>query len=883
MTTLRIWISRMLDLLFSGRRERRLDEEIRTHLDLLTDQYVAAGMPPAEARQAARRSFGGVDRIKEVYRDQRGVPVLEVVGQDVRFAFRLLRRNPGFALTAILVLGAGIGVNNMLFTILNAHTLRGLPIPDSQRVLFFTTIDGRGSERGVSFPDYRDIAEGVRHYRGVAAFRPEPMAISGDGHAAERFDGAFVSANAFDLIGTQPIFGRGLSASDDTPGAAGVAVLGRSAWETRYGADPAAIGRAININGRSVTLIGVMPDRSGFPGTAVIWMPLWQAPALATETRDARTLQVFGRVADGSTVDAARAEVGGIADRLAMEHPGTNRNTRARIVPINSRFLGSASDPVWRAFMTLGFIVVLISCANVANLMLDRSLLRGRELAIRTSVGGTRRRLVRQLLVEGAVIAASGAAVGLLVGIAGVRGFRAAIPGDALPYWFDYSVDWRVLAVLIGVAALTVFVFALVPAIQASRTDVIAVLKDGGRSNSPGRRRFLAPMFLAAQLALAVVLLAHFAVNLRSGGPGPASDVIFDDRAIVTATLTLPAATFPTPASRSAFYGTLLGRLRGVPAFAAAALTTTVPLSGGESRNLTIDGKSSNDEKTKPTTLTSAVTAGYFRALGLEVLQGRDFEDADGRRGLESAIVNEQFAQKFLAGEAVIGRRVALGPPDGTSTGTVPWLTIVGVAPSIRQGRSREPDPVVYLPFGSTVPASAALIVRSGLDTAGAVTAIRRVVQGVDPALPVYRARTMPELRHDAEWVGQVSNNLFTFLTFIAVALATVGLYAVAAHTVSRERKEIGIRIALGARTRQIVGRVLRRLLGQAAFGFGGGVLLTALWDRTFSSGSVDIQSTDLGPLAIVVAILLGVFLLAAIVPSRRASRVDPLIALRVD
>jgi len=883
MTSIRTALSRLLDLVLSGRRERRLEEEIRGHLDLLAEQYVAAGMTPNEARAAARRAFGGVEQMKEAYRDQRGLPIADAIGQDVRFAIRLLGRNRGFALTAILVLGLGIGVNNMLFTILNTHTLRGLPIPASRRVLFLSTVADRGPERGLSFPDYRDIVLAVRHYRGIAAFRPGPMAIAGDGHAAERLDGAFVTANTFDLIGTQPILGRGLSTSDDEPGAAGVALLGRTVWETRYGADPAVIGRAVTINGAAVTLIGVMPDRSGFPGTATIWMPLWQAPGLAAAKRDARTLQVFGRVADGARVDDAIAEVAGIADRLATEHADTNRNTRVRAVPINSRFLGSASDPVWRAFMTVGFIVVLISCANVANLMLDRSLLRARELAIRASVGGTRRRLVRQLLVEGAVIAASAAATGLLFGIVGIRAFRSAIPGDALPYWFDYSVDWRVLAALIGVSALTVFVFALVPAIQASRTDVVAVLKDGGRSNTPGRRRILASTFLAAQLALAVVLLAHFAVNLRSGGPGLASDGIFDDPDIITATITLPAATFPTPASRSAFYDTLLGRLRGVPAFAGAAFASTAPLSPGESRTLTIDGTPATDEKTRQTTLESGITAGYFQALGLGVLQGRDFGDADGRPGLESAIVNEEFARKFLAGESVVGRRLSLGSPDGTPTAAPTWLTIVGVSPSIRQRRGRDPDAVVYLPLTSSVPGSAALIVRSDLDTAGAVAAIRQLVQAIDPGLPVYRARTLPQVRHDAEWNGRVSSGLFNFLTFIAVALATVGLYAAAAHGVSRERHEIGIRMALGARPRQIVARMLRRLVVQAALGFGAGVILTALWDRTFSSGSVDIRSTDLVPLAIVVAILLAVLILAAIVPSRRASRIDPLVAIRTE
>jgi putative ABC transport system permease protein len=882
MTGIRVLISRVLDLLLSGRRERRLDEEISDHLDLLAEQYLADGMTPSQARQAARRAFGGVEQMKESYRDQRGLPLVDALRQDLRFALRLLHRNRGFALTAVLVLGAGIGVNNMLFTILNAHTLRGLPIPSSDRVVWLSTIDDRGRDRGVSFADYRDITAGVQHYAGIAAFDAGPMVLAGDGRAAERLDGAYVTANAFDLIGTRPLLGRSLAAADDTPGAPGVGVLSRTAWETRYGADPGILGRAVTLNGVPVTLIGVLPDRSGFPGTAQVWTPLSQSPGLAARTRDARTLQVFGRVADGTRVDEAIAEVIGIGDRLASEHPDTNRNTRARVVPINDRFLGRATDGVWRAFITVGFIVVLISCANVANLMLDRSLLRARELAIRASVGGSRTRLLRQLLVEGAVIATFGAGVGLLVAIGGIRVFRRAIPSDALPYWFDYSIDWRVLAALIGVSAGTVLVSALVPAIQASRTDVLTVLKEGGRPRGSGRRRILATMFLVAQLALAVVLLAHLAVNVRVHRPGLASDTIFDDAGIVTAVITLSAASYPTAVARSAFYDSLLTRLHQSVSLDSAAVASTLPASGGDSRELVIDGKRGPDQDAERTVLAIAITPAYFRALGLSLLQGRDLDDSDGSPGRENVIVNQAFADTFLAGESVVGRRIRLVSSEAPSEGTG-WLAIVGVAPDIRQRRGRDSDPVVYTPFPPNSPASAALILRSPLDTAAVVSALRQQVQSLDPALPIYRARTLAQVRRDLDWNGRVSNGLFLFLAFIAVALATFGLYAVTTHAVSRERHDIGIRMALGARSHQIIARVLRRLLVQVFAGFAAGVVLTALWERTFPPGDANIHATDPVSLTLVALALLGLIMIAAAVPSRRASRVDPLLAIRAE
>ena len=883
MTRVRVLVSRLLDLLVSRRRERRLDEEIRNHLDLLRDQYIADGMAPAEAHRAARRTFGGVEQMKEAYRDQRGLPLVDAVAQDLRLAVRMMRRNRGFAVTAVLVLGLGIGVNNMLFTILNAHTLRGLPIRQSHRVLFMSSLDDRGAERGLSFADFRDIRSAARRFREMAAFRASPMVVAGDGHAAERLDGAFVTANTFDVIGVQPVLGRGFTASDDTPGAAGVALLSRSAWATRYGSDAAVLGRTVTVDDRPVALIGIVPDRSGFPGTAEIWLPLWQAPGLAAERRDQRTLQIFGRLADDARVDDAVAEITGIAERLAREHPDTNRSTRARAVPINDRFLGNPTDTVWLAFMTVGFIVVLISCANVANLMLDRSLLRARELAIRASVGGSRLRLVRQLLAEGAAIAASGAAVGLLVAIGGIRVFRSAIPSDALPYWFDYSIDWRVLTALIAVSALTVLLFALLPAIQASRTDIIAVLRDGGRSGSSGRRRRWPAVFLAAQIALAVVLLAHFAVNIRVNAPGLPSDRIFDQPDIVTAALALPATKYPSVRERSRFYDTLLERLPAGAEVTAAAMASTVPSSGGDARAATIEGRRGADDSAGRTALAISITPDYFRVLGLSLLQGRELDDTDGRPGQENVVVNERFADEHLAGERAIGRRIALEVPDGPHDAAPRWLTIVGVAPAIRQSRRPVPDAIVYEPFRGAAPANASLIVRAAGDTASVVAGLRQTVQALDGSLPIFRARTLPQIRDEAVWNGRVSNRLFTFLTFIAVFLSAIGLYAVTAHGVSQERQEIGIRVALGARPRQIIGRVLGRVLLRTAVGFGAGVLCTALWDRMFPTGAATVRSTDPLSLAIVGAVLLGVLVLAAIVPSRRASRVDPLVALRVE
>ena len=881
MTAFRVLASRLLDLLFARRRERRLDEEIAGHLDLLTAQYVAAGMAPADARRAARRAFGGIDQMKEAHRDQRGLPVVDALGQDVRFAIRLLARNRSFAVTAVLVLAVGIGINNMLFTILNAHTLRGLPIPQSDRVVWISTIDDRGAARGLSVPGYRDLAAAAGRLDRLAVFENAAMVLAGDGRAADRLDGAFVTAGAFDIIGAQPVLGRSLVEADDGDGAPAVAVITRTAWDTRYNADPSVLGRSLTVNGVPAAVVGILPDRSGFPGTAQVWMPLSHAPGLATRKRDARTLQVFARVARGVRVDEAVSEVSGIGEQLQRAHPDTDAKTRLQAVPINNRFLGNPRDPVWRAFMAVGFIVVLIACANVANLMLDRSLLRARELAIRTSVGGSRSRLLRQLLVEGAVLAAVGGGLGLLVATGAIRIFRAAIPGDALPYWLDYSIDWRVLSALIAVSAGTVLVFALVPAIQASRTDVLLVLKDGGGSTRRGRRRLWATGFLAGQVALAVILLAQVAVAIRSDRSTLPSDAALDTPEIITAAITLPRERYPSAVDRLALYDSLLARVDALPAIGATAMASSLPFSGGDSRPVVVDGARPRDAMDERTSLAISITPGYFRALGLPLLQGRAFEQSDGTAGRQTAIVNEPFVQEFLAGEAALGRRILVRAPDAPEGAAESWLTVVGVAPAIRQRRGTESDPTVYLPFAAGAPAGSSIVVRSTADTSSIVAAVRQEVQALDPDLPVFRARTLPQVRHDADWNGRVSNRLFLFLTLIAVALATVGLYAVTAHGVSRQRHEIGIRMALGAGTTRIVRRVVRRLLVQTALGFGVGVALTMVWAWMFSSGSATVRATDPMSLALVGLMLTALVSVAAIVPSRRASRIDPLVAIR--
>ncbi len=882
LAALRLMLSRALDLFLGGARERRLGDEIQSHLDLLTDDFVRRGMAREEAGLAARRAFGGVAQVKEAYRDQRGLPFVDSLTQDVRFAFRLLRRNGGFGVTAVTVLGIGIGVNTMLFTILNAHTIRGLPVHRPDRVLYVSTVDDRGADRGVSYLDYLDLARGTHDAIELAAFVTAPVTISGGGHAAERIDTAYVSANAFGTIGVRPILGRDFAESDDRPGAAPVAMLNRATWLSRYDGDPSIVGRSFLVNGTPTLVIGILPDRSGFPSTAELWLPLTQSAGLAAQPRDARTLRVFGRIRDGVTIADARLGIDSAMDRLSREYPAPHRGLRAHAEPINERFLGRLRDPVWLAFMFAGILVVLISCANVANLMLAHSVRRTREIAIRTSLGAGRRRVVRQLLIEGLLLAVLGGCLGLGVAVGGVRLFRSAIPENVLPYWYDYSIDARVVLVLIAVSIGTLLVFALLPALHTSKTDINTVLKDSARTATETRAaRRWATGFLAAEFALAVVLLSQLALSIRTSAPPLPSDRVIDTSDVLTASLTLPAARYRTPVDRTRFHERLSERLRAIGGVSAVSVASFLPLQGGAEVHVDLDGAPART-KSQPTAWSVAIGPRYFETLGIAISRGRDFSAEDGTPGQASAIVSDRFVRRFLADRDPIGQRITVGSPNAADPSKT-TVTIVGVVPDIRQRPSPEPEALVYLPFRSTPQVSATLLLRSNLPATTLTPIVREAVSAIDADLPLYNVRTMHRAVRDARWNGRVSQMLIVTLTFIAVGLSIVGLYAVTAHTVGQRTQEIGVRMALGARPVDVIRIVVRRALGQLALGFTLGILCTILWDSILFSGRQGLVAADPIALAMVMGVLLTGAAIACFVPTRRAMRLDPVSAIRRD
>jgi putative ABC transport system permease protein len=877
MTPLRVLLARLIAVVVRGRREQQLGDEIQAHLDHLADDYERQGLARRDAEAAARRDFGAVEVLKDAYRDQRALPIVETLWADGRHALRRLRSEPRFVVLAVVTFGVGIAISNAAFTIVNASCFRGLPIPEPDRVMALTTRDARAETASLSYADFQDLRRVTRAFDGLAAYSGSAVTLSGDDRPPDRLNGTYISAGAFALLGVRPAIGREFEAADDRPGAAPVSILSQAAWQSRYGGDPSVVGRVIRVNGAASTIVGVMPGTFRFPSTTDIWQPLAGLPGVVEQPRDARTLSVFGRLRAGATPADALAELDAAAAALAEAHAGTNAGVRVMAEPINDRFNGRITDTVWLAFLTAGTIILLISCANVANLLLMRGVSRSREIAIRASLGATRARIARQLLLESFVLALLGGALGLLLSIAAIQWLLSTVPSPGLPFWIEYVVDARVLLVLTLACLVSALLFGVVPALQVSRVRAGDVLKEGGRGSIGGRRtRRWTAAFLAVEMALSIVLLASLARNMLTVLTTVREDVPIDTSPLLSASLTLPASTYPTPEAISLFYEQLQARLDAIDAVAAAATTTQGPLGGAEPRALTITGRTPLGGDPPLTVPALFVGPTYFHTLGLPLREGRAFTEADGTPAEPVAIVNERFAARFFPGESAVGRQIELERPGSTPVGPV-RLTIVGVSPTIRQGQSLAPPPVVYLPMRSEPRRSSTLLVRaeSG-DPAALATAIREAVRAIDPDLPVSRVMPLEQALREASWNGRVSALILRALSAIALLMALVGLYAVTAHGAAQRTREIGVRIALGASPAAAAWMVLRRASKHVLLGMAAGVGATYVFGGLFGPP----EPWMFGPLLAALTLVAG---LACLAPALRAARTNPVTVLRED
>jgi predicted permease len=809
--------------------------------------------------------------------------------QDVRFAARVLIKGRWFTAAAIVALALGIGANNAVFTIVNGVLLRHLPFDDGDRIMWIGTRDARGRDGGVSFRDFEDYRAAQRSFSSFSLTTMVDWNLVDPDRASETVIGGIMSAEAFTALGVQPAFGRTFTPEDDRVGAAPVAVLGNPLWRTRYGGDPSILGRTINVSGTHAVVIGVMPERMmKFPFNAELWLPYSQfSEPTRTRGRQDRFYMVFGRLADGVAIGQARAELAGIGARLAQQYPDTNKDVVPTVTPFVERMLGRQIRLMFWALQGAVGFVLLIACANVANLLLARAAHRSREISVRVSLGATRWRIVRQLLVESVLLAFVSGAVGFAVSLVGIRWFDSVIRAVNAPAWMVLTLDARVFAFFAVVCVVTGIVFGLAPALHISKTNVSEVLKEGGRSGSGGlRARRWTAALIVVELTATLVLLAGAGFMLRSFLKLYRPDLGVETSRLMTMSVRMQPRKYLTPESRVAFLRQVDERLNSIAAIGAVTTATNLPLGGGTPLLLEVDGRPPAAGEMPPTVTMLSVSPRYFEVLGLRLLRGRTFTDRDGPPGHESAIVNQRFAAMHFPGEDPIGRRIRL-TPDRPNAPQAAWLTIVGVSPTLRQRglEERDPDAVAYIPHvgNPNTLLFAAIIVRSPGEPGKVAPLIREELKALDPDAPVSNVRTMEEWLALVRWFTRTFASMFTVFAAIALVLSAVGLYAVTAYSVSQRTQEIGVRMALGAQPPQVWWLVLRRGLWQlgagVVLGLGGAVGV----GRLIQSMLIQTEPADPITLASIVVVLVVVGVAACLWPARQATRLDPAVALRYE
>jgi len=867
---------RLLSFFTGARDEADLSREMSSHLSMLEAQYQERGLRPDQARVAARRAMGSVALAKDLHRDARSFVWLEDLRRDLRHAVRALRRKPGFTLIAIFALGLGIGVNTTFFTIVNAICLRGLPIDEPDRVMYVSGRDRQDRNLNLSYAEFDEIRTRATGFRRVAAYSITIATVGDNRQPPARVLGAYVSAGSFELLGDRPVLGRTFRADEDTPGGQAVVILGAELWSSRYASDPGIVGQTIAVNGVPSTVIGVMPRGFMFPSNADLWRPMANLPTAVRESRVERRLAVFARLADGASEEQARVEMTSLGNGWAREFPASNRDVRLRVVPINEQVNPSVAQRGWIAFITAGVLVLLVACANVANLLLMRAATRGREMAIRSSIGASRGRVVRQLLVESAALSVLAGGLGVFVAWAALRMLSGIMPPEGLPYWMAFTMDRTVLAVLFGVCALCVFLCGLPSALHVSKVDLRDTLTNGGMTTAVRPARRWIATLLAAEFAVTLVLVALGVTSIRASAEARRTEFQIDPTSLVTMWLTLPTDSYRTAAARAAFFDRLeqsVGASAGPVAYA-----SVLPHSGGGQQPLTISGRT---EESPPLVWVVNASEDFFSLLRVPLVRGRPFTLADGRPGNEAAIVNERFVRMFLPNQEPIGARIRVGPAD------TPWLQIVGVATTVRQQQmaGRDPEPVVFLPFRSAPPGTTVIIARTG-DQEATIARMRQEVARLDSNLPLYRVMSLDQALRNAMWNNTLSDVMIKGIALVALILALVGLYAVTAHTVEGWRRELGMRIALGATAGHVGWLVLRRVLTQLGIGLALGLAGTLAFDRTFNdpaNRATEVGMVDPSALTVIVLSMSVVAVVACLVPIRRAARVDPLVALRTE
>jgi putative ABC transport system permease protein len=804
---------------------------------------------------------------------------------DLTYAFRGLRRSPGFASAAIVILALGIAANGTVFTLVNGALLRDLPLDSPDRIVMLRVRHLGNPQRvedNLSFLEMRDWQASARTFEGIGGYDEQTMNVSDAERAPERFEGAFVSANAFAVIGRGPIVGRTMQPDDERDGAPSVVVLGWTVWQRRYQGSPDVIGRTIRVNGVPSTVIGVMPEGFGFLTIAEIWQPLSALEPGVRNDRGNRLLTGFGRLRESVTIEQARADLHGVTATLANAYPDTNRDLEPLVEPFRSG-IGGPIVALFAAMTGAVAFVLLIACANVANLLLARAAARGHEVSVRMSIGASRWRIVRQLLIESLVLAGCAGLLGLVLSAAAIRGFWLIASESHPPYWLQFPIDWRVFTYLAVICLVTSVLFGLVPALYTARTNVVEAMTRGVTGGRRGRRWSAA--LVVGQLALTLVLLSGAGAMVRNILMLSTTDPGVDTKGLVRLRLDLPAPAYDTPDKRSTFYRRLDERLQAVPGLR-ASIANVPPASGGAPRQLLIDGRPDIEASMRPNVTMVTIGDRYFDTIDARHIRGRVFSAGDGEPGRGAAIVNERFAAMHFGGDDAIGRRIRLavpGAPAARPGSETEWMTIVGLVANVQQ---RTPDdgsfdPVVYIPLAANADSGVNILVRGSTELGVVSSQVQDQIRAIDPDLPVFDVRTVDDLLSYQRWGDRIFGSMFAIFATIALTMAGIGLYAVTAYAVAQRTREIGLRIALGAGVRQVWWLATRRASIQVivglALGLAGSIAVLQVLPRQITRTGGDNSAT----VFTVTVLLVSIAFVACLIPARRALAVDPAQTLR--
>jgi predicted permease len=897
----RRWFQRLLKLYPAAFRSE-YERDLMLAFDTACEESRAAGEPRWRFGLGLARDFvATVPRVwwTHVIRPRRRVgtrsnkesQLMQNLLKDIRFAIRGLVRKPGLAITAVMALALGIGLTTAMFSIVNGIILKGLPVEQPQEIMAINRINPAEGQNRLAgrYHDYLDLAERQTTFEGIGAMWFSPANVSPPDGNPEFVTAASISANTFGLLGVQPVLGRDFGGGDEVLGAPPVVLVGHQFWETRLKGDRSILGKTIRVNGDLATVIGIMPENFEFPANQELWLPL-RANALELPRGQGPLVLTFGRLKDGVQLNQAQVDLAQIMTQLGQEYPDTNEGMSVVVGPYVNELIGYQITPLLFTMLGAVSLVLLIACANVANLLLARASLRSKEVAIRTAMGASRRRVIAQLLVESTVIAIAGAAVGIGLAQIGVGLFNGALQQvpQGLPFWFAIAIDPRVLLFVLMLTVVASLLSGVIPALRASGADVNAILKDETRGTSSLRIGRLSRGLVVMEVAFSCALLVAAGLMVKSVTNLSNLEFDFATEDLFTSLITLPEADYPDAESRVRFYRDAVGRLAGQPGVLAAAVSTDLPVIGFGNGRIALEKDTYQSDADYPSARIGSVTPQFFGTIEASVMEGRDFTDLDTEESLPVAIVNTSFVTKFFPGESPLGQRLTLrgtlqqaaGDREGDKL-----YTIVGVAPDLYlEGDLFVLGPeAVYFPMAQRPEATASLVLRTQGDPLAHTATVRSLIAEMDSDLPLSQVNTLAESIRQGQFFFGIFGTMFTVFGGVALFLATVGLYGVLSFTVNQRTHEVGLRVALGASPGRVVRQVMRQGMIQLGLGIAIGAVIAVALGRGISVILFDVAATDVTVFLSIVGVLTVTGFVACLLPARRATRVDPMVAMRAE